>query len=164
VPNLSLVVCGAPLASRAHDIAALAAEAGWTVTLLVTSAATAWLDDEASSGFRNPDEPKPARPDAVVVCPMTFNTANKWALGVADTQPLSLLAEALGAQIPIVAVPFVNQSLSSHPAWSDSLSRLSTAGVRILQPDAGEPGPLLPGTGATVAARFDPRRVLEALH
>jgi hypothetical protein len=47
---------------------------------------------------------------------MTFNTGNKWAHGIADSQPLSVLAEALGARIPAVAVPFVNRSLAGHPA------------------------------------------------
>lgn len=158
---MSLVVCGAPLASRARDVASAMADAGWTVSLLATPAAAAWLD-EAATGFRSPDEPKPARPDAVVVCPMTFNTANKWALGIADTQPLSLLAESLGAGIPIVAVPFVNESLSRHPSWSESLARLTAAGVRILDPNPEEPGALRSGTGGDVAAGFEPVRILAA--
>jgi phosphopantothenoylcysteine synthetase/decarboxylase len=94
---------------------------------------------------------------------MTFNTANKWALGIADTQPLSLLAESLGAGIPIVAVPFVNESLSRHPAWSESLAMLTASGVRILDPNPGNPGALRSGTGGDVARRFDPARILNAL-
>ena len=160
--NLSLVVCGAPLAARAQDVAEAIADAGWAVSLVVTSAATAWISGD-ESGFRRPDDPKPARPDAVVVCPMTFNTANKWALGIADTQPLSLLAESLGAGIPIVAVPFVNESLAGHPAWSTSLALLAGAGVRFLAPDPNEAEPLPSGTGVEVAERFDPQRILEAL-
>jgi len=168
VPNLSLVVCGAPLASRVDDIAAAITDAGWTVAVLATDAAAPWLGAEARpvlrpSVFRRPDEAKPPRPDAVVVCPMTFNTANKWALGIADTQPLSLLAESLGAGIPIVAVPFVNESLSLHPAWSESLARLKDGGVRILDANPEEPGALRSGTGDDVAARFEPARILAAL-
>jgi phosphopantothenoylcysteine synthetase/decarboxylase len=94
---------------------------------------------------------------------MTFNTANKWALGIADTQPLSLLAESLGAGIRMVAVPFVNESLSRHPAWSESLARLADAGVRLLDPNPAEPGALRSGTGPDVAGRFDPARILGAL-
>ncbi len=94
---------------------------------------------------------------------MTFNTANKWALGVADTQPLSLLAESLGAGTPIVAVPFVNESLSRHPAWPESLARLAGLGVRILDPNPERPGALRSGTGDYVAAQFDPARILIAL-
>jgi hypothetical protein len=168
VPNLSLVVCGAPLASRANDVTQAIAEAGWTVTVLATDAATGWLSVEGGpivhpAGFRSPEEAKPPRPDAVVVCPMTFNTANKWALGISDTHPLSLLAESLGAGIRMVAVPFVNESLAGHPAWSESLTRLRDAGVRILDPNPDAPGALRSGTGATVAAGFDPRRIVNEL-
>jgi hypothetical protein len=168
MPNLSLVVCGAPLASRADDIAAAISHDGWTVVVLATDAARPWLGDEGRpvlrpSGFRRPDEAKPPRPDAVVVCPLTFNTANKWALGIADTQPLSLLAESLGAGVRMVAVPFVNESLSQHPAWAESLARLTDAGVRIVDPNPEEPGALRSGTGVDVAARFDPRVILAEL-
>lgn len=168
MPNLSLVVCGAPLASRANDVAQVISEAGWTVTVLATDAATGWLSVEGTpvvdlSGFRRPDEAKPPRPDAVVVCPMTFNTANKWALGIADTHPLSLLAESLGAGIRMVAVPFVNESLAGHPAWSENLTRLRDAGVRILDPNPDALGALRSGTGVTVAADFDPRRIVTEL-
>lgn len=168
MPNLSLVVCGAPLASRVNDVAQVIAEAGWTVTVLPTDAATGWLSVDGEpvvvpAGFRRPDEPKPPRPDAVVVCPMTFNTANKWALGISDTHPLSLLAESLGAGIRVVAVPFVNESLAGHPAWSESLTRLREAGVRILDPNPDAPGALRSGTGAKVAADFDPWRIVTEL-
>lgn len=168
MPNLSLVVCGAPLASRANDVAQVISEAGWTVNVLSTDAATAWLSVKGGAvvdpaGFRRPDEPKPPRPDAVVVCPMTFNTANKWALGIADTHSLSLLAESLGAGIRMVAVPFVNESLAGHPAWFKSLTRLREAGVRILDPNPESPGALRSGTGAKVAADFDPLRIVTEL-
>jgi hypothetical protein len=167
MPNLSLIVCGAPLASRANDVAAALTEVGWTVSVLHTEAATPWRGDEGGpvlpAIFRRPDDPKPPRPDAVVVCPMTFNTANKWARGLADTYPLSLLCESLGARVRMVAVPFVNESLASHPAWPESLSRLSAEGVRLVDPDPDQPGALRSGTGDEVAARFEPARVVAAL-
>ena len=168
MPNLSLVVCGAPLANRAVDVAGALADAGWTVSVMLTDAATAWHDDAVDTSthaaqLRRPNDPKPPRPDAVVVCPMTFNTGNKWAHGIADTQPLSLLAEALGAGIPAVAVPFVNQSLAGHPTWSESLARLLAAGVRLVDPDPDQPGALRSGTGDEIATSFDPARVIAAL-
>lgn len=168
MPNLSLIVCGAPLASRADDVFAALTDAGWAVDVLRTEAAVSWQGDEGdpvapSASFRRPEDRKPPRPDAVVVCPMTFNTANKWALGIADSQPLSLLAESLGAGIRMVAVPFVNESLAGHPAWSESLARLSAAGVRLVDPNPDEPGALRSGTGDAVTAAFDPAQVLTAL-
>jgi hypothetical protein len=86
VPNLSLIVCGAPLASRAHDVAAALELNDWSVTPVVTSAAGAWLDSIwPLASFRDPNEAKAPRPDAVAVCPMTFNTANKLVHGLADS-------------------------------------------------------------------------------
>lgn len=161
--NLSLVVCGAPLARRAYDVAAALTDAGWSVSIIATSAAEPWLGAGVATTLRQPEQPKPARPDAIIVCPMTFNTANKWALGIADSQPLSLLAESLGAGISMVAVPFVNEFLAGHPSWSESLARLSRAGVRLVDPAPGHPGPLRSGTGEHVTARFDPSRLVAAL-
>lgn len=162
--NLSIVVCGAPLAARAHDVVAAAEASDWDVSLLVTSSAQAWVQQTGASSFRRPDDPKPPRPDAVLVLPMTFNTGNKWALGLADSRPLALLAEALGAGKPCVAVPMVNESLWGHPAWKRSLSVLSEAGVRFVDPSTGGevPGPLSSGDGDAVSAGFDPAWALQA--
>jgi phosphopantothenoylcysteine synthetase/decarboxylase len=166
VSDLTLVVCGAPLATRTGDVATALESSGWLVTQVFTSAATNWLGSTAhESTFRHPEETKSRRPDAIVVCPMTFNTANKWASGVADTAALSLLCEALGAGTPIVAVPFVNESLEAHPAWAESLALLQDAGVRLVDPASGGHAvrPLASGTGNLVAEGFDPSWVIAAL-
>ncbi|MGL5827200.1 MAG: flavoprotein [Nocardioides sp.] len=164
MPNLTLVVCGAPLAARAKDVAEALEATGWQVTILTTAAAKSWTGLGASE-FRDPSTSKPPRPDAVVVCPMTFNTANKGALGIADTQPLSLLSEALGLDIPIVAVPFVGTALWHHPAWTVSLQRLRAGGVQLLDPRADllELAPLASGNGDKVARDFRPARLLAML-
>lgn len=73
---LTLVVCGAPLASRARDVRAALTAAGWSVSLLPSDAASAW----AEAG-----DPDRARPVAVVAYPLTFNTANKLVRGIMDT-------------------------------------------------------------------------------
>lgn len=156
--NLSIVVCGAPLSSRAHALVELAKEAGWDVSLVVTHAARAWVTDEGASGFRSPADPKPPRPDAVLVAPLTFNTASKWALGIADNYPLSLLSEALGAGKPIVAVPFVNESLWGHPSWQGTLETLQAAGVVLVDVNdhsSHSPSPLTSGSGDAIAQVFD---------
>jgi hypothetical protein len=165
VPNLSLVVCGAPLASRTKDLRAALEAAGWTVTVAPTVAAEKWLgDDFEPSTFRSTSDPKPARPDAVVVAPMTLNTATKWAHGHADSQPLSLLCEALGARKQAVAVPFVNEFLWAHPAFPGALEALAQAGVRLIDPAGGAtPRALSSGTGDEIARQFDPAWVVGAL-
>jgi phosphopantothenoylcysteine synthetase/decarboxylase len=165
VRNLSLVVCGAPLASRFKDVVAALEAADWSVTVVPTTSAQPWLDREYAGGnFRLPEDPKPPRPDAMVVCPLTFNTGNKWIAGHADSRPLALLCESLGSGLPIVAVPFVNESLWGHPAWAANLGRLEDAGVALIDAAGGAtPSPLRSGTGDEVTRAFDPAWIVAAL-
>jgi hypothetical protein len=168
VSILGVVVCGAPLAARANDLVKYAQLAGWDVSLVPTDAASGWLESgavEAGSAFQSPGTPKRRRPDALLVCPLTFNSCSKWALGIADNRPLSLMCEALGAGIPTVAVPMVNESLWRHPAWLGHLEVLTEQGVVLVDPVTGEPtpAPVRSGTGEQVAEEFEPQKVLELL-
>jgi hypothetical protein len=156
--RLSIVVCGAPLASRARDLAAAAVAAGWDVSLTVTSAAQHWTKAATK-------EPATRHTDALLVCPLTFNTANKWAQGIADTDWLGVLNESLAAGTPTVAVPMVNETLWRHPAWEGTLDRLASAGVTLVDPSTGgtEARPVPHGSGDNLAERFDPAWVLRLL-
>jgi Flavoprotein len=154
---LTLVVCGAPLARRAQDVHAVLRAAGWSVTLLPSDAAGAWVDAPAT------DRPRPA---AVVACPLTFNTANKLVAGIADTPAAGALCDALGAHLPVVAVPMANTRLWGHPAWATTLATLAEWGVTLVDPvdgHVGEPQPVASETGDAVAAAFDPRWITAAL-
>jgi phosphopantothenoylcysteine synthetase/decarboxylase len=168
--TLALVVCGAPLAARAHEVAAAAVQAGWQVRVVATPAALAWIDEAQVVGitggsvattYRQPDQPKRGpRPTAVVVCPATFNTVNKLAAGVADNHAMGVLCEALGAGTPIVAVPMINNILWGHPALSRSLRDLASAGVTFVDVHTGRTDMLAAvrsGTGDQVVRAFDPR-------
>jgi phosphopantothenoylcysteine synthetase/decarboxylase len=156
--RLGLLVCGAPLATRTADLTSAAAEAGWDVALTVTTAAEQWAQPSSAP-------PLSRDVDAVLVCPLTFNTANKWALGIADTPWLSTLNELIATGKPVVAVPMVNETLWRHPAWAGTIERLSTAGVVLVDPSTGaaEPRPVAHGSGEQVAKAFDPAWVLERL-
>lgn len=160
MPILSVVVCGAPLAVRASDVRAAAEAMGWQVAVTPTAAAAQWWTS-SNEGLAQ----EARHPDAVLVCPLTFNTASKWALGVSDNRALGLLNEALGSRIPMVAVPMVNDTLWRHPAWASTLQRLQDAGVRLVDPGTGacHAAPVLSGTGEQVSAAFDPVWVLALL-
>ena len=102
----------------------------------------------------------------MVACPLTFNTANKIAAGVMDTPAAGTLCDALGAGVPIVAVPMANTRLWGHPVWTTTLTALSGWGVVLLDPatgQLGDPRPVDSGTGDAVAAAFDPRWILAAI-
>jgi hypothetical protein len=168
VSILGVVVCGAPLAGRANDLIEHARQAGWAVSLAATDAASLWLSadlPEENVVVRKPGEPKRRRPDALLVCPLTFNSGSKWALGIADNRPMSLMCESLGAGIPIVAVPMVNESLWQHPSWAGHLKVLSDNGVAFVDPATGQRAamPLASGTGDRVAAEFRIRPVIDLL-
>jgi len=166
--HLTFVVCAAPLAERAGDLAAAMVRAGWQVSVAVTPTGAAWVDDHAvrratgrsvAVNYRRPDEPRRGpRPAAVVACPLTFNTLNKLAAGISDTYALGVLNEALAAGTAIVAVPMVSDRLWPHPALGPNVDRLTAAGVTFIDPQTGQPGarPVRSGTGQKVAEAFDP--------
>ncbi|MET9269376.1 flavoprotein [Kribbella sp. NPDC003557] len=162
--TLFIVVCGAPLASRAGDGVRVAREHGWEPFVIPTDAAMPWLADQdlgdapIITGNRAPNESKRApRPDAVAVVPATFNTLNAWANGNAHTYPLTVLCAALGSRTRTVAVPFAKSDLAGHPAWLASLAVLRYAGVVISDPHDGAITSLRAvesGTGHHVAVDF----------
>jgi phosphopantothenoylcysteine synthetase/decarboxylase len=172
---LTLIVCGAPLAARAGDLATATVAAGWDTTVIGTPAARDWINDEsiaAATGrsaryeYRAPTEVK-SGPDAdiVVVCPATFNTINKTVSGASDTYALGVIASALGTSTPVLMVPLVSAKLWGHPIWQDNVATLREWGVHFLDVQTGEPGthPVASGTGPDVTAAFKPEWLIEAL-
>jgi phosphopantothenoylcysteine synthetase/decarboxylase len=172
---VSLVVCGAPLTGRAPDLAAALVKDGYRVSVVSTPAASEWLDAEAvasvtgeapRSEFRSPASAKSGGdPAAVVVCPATFNTINKVAAGVADNYALSSVCSAIGARVPLVVAPMVNNNLWEHPAWAASLDVLRSVGATFVDLHTGDHRPVAveSGTGPQVVERFDPRWLAAAV-
>ncbi|MFE5325689.1 flavoprotein [Embleya sp. NPDC056575] len=124
---------------------------GWDTCVTLTPTAAAWLDaglDDLAAVAgrpvrtreRGPDDPRPfPAPDALLACPLTFNTLNKWALGISDNVALGTLNEALGAGIPVVAVPWFKSALAAHPASVRSLDTLRACGVGLVLDEDGSP-------------------------
>jgi len=146
---LSIVVCGAGPAIEIATFAKLAIARGWSVQVIATPAALPFFDQgaiEALTGrpvriqYSAPGAPRSRVPDAIVVAPATYNTINKWALGISDTYALGVLAEQTGLGIPIVVLPFVNSALASRTPFKQSVKSLRAEGVSILLgPGAIEP-------------------------
>jgi phosphopantothenoylcysteine synthetase/decarboxylase len=174
VPVLALIVCAAPLAVRAPDVALAARDAGWDLHVIATPNALSWIDADRireitgalpATEYRSPEQPKRDRPVAVVVCPITFNTANKLAVGIADNYALGVLCEALGAGHQIVAIATLNDNLSGHPAWRRSVDLLAD---RVIWVDArdgsiGPPRPVESGRAPQLTTGFDPSWALRPL-
>ncbi len=172
---LALVACGAPLATRVHDVAALAMRAGWQVRVVATGSAMNWIDNaavESATGFptlvdqRRPGQAKRfPEPVHVVVCPATFNSVNKLAAGIMDTYAAGIMCEALASHTPMTVLPMVSTRLWDHPAWQPNLAALTAAGVTFIDirtGRAGFPEPVESGSGSEVIAAFDPSWALSA--
>jgi phosphopantothenoylcysteine synthetase/decarboxylase len=118
---------------------------GHTVTLTLTPAAARWLQHNgeaariaAATGYpvrsagRLPHEPSPHPPaDVLLVAPATANSVAKIALGIADSQALTVVNESLGV-MPAVLFPRVNAAHARHPAWTGHLQMLRAAGVHLV--------------------------------
>jgi phosphopantothenoylcysteine synthetase/decarboxylase len=147
---LSVVVSGAAPAADAGSLVKQAVERGWTVQVVATPSALAFFDTaevEALTGspvrsrHRVPGTPRSQVPDAIVVAPATFNLLNQWALGVADSYALAVLAEQTGMGLPIVALPCVSAALASRPQFARSLKTLRGEGVSVLLGPGGTAPP-----------------------
>ena len=149
---LSVVVSGAAPAADVGSLVKQAVERGWTVQVIATPSALAFFDAAEVEGLtgspvrsqhRAPGPPRSRVPDAIVVAPATFNLLNQWALGVADSYALAVLAEQTGMGLPIVALPAVSPPLASRPQFARSLKALRAEGVSVL---VGPGGTAPPGT------------------
>ncbi len=126
-----------------QELVVLAQEALWDIYVIATPQATKFIDRpllEQLTGhpihieYRHPDEPERIpKANAIIAAPTTFNTLNKWALGIADTLALGVLCEYTGLGLPIVAIPCVPlESLARHSAFCKSITSLQEEGVHIL--------------------------------
>ncbi|WP_372458518.1 flavoprotein [Streptomyces niphimycinicus] len=141
---LYLIACAAPPAQRIGTGIEKAQAAGWDVCLVLTPSAARWLDEElpelakltghpVRTAYKLPQQADVfPPPDALLVAPATFNTINKWAQGIADTLALGLVTEAIGLQLPVVALPYLNQAQAGHPALGHSVDFLRANGVTVL--------------------------------
>jgi phosphopantothenoylcysteine synthetase/decarboxylase len=157
---LSVIVTGGVPAAEVGTLVELAVADGWDVYVIATPSARDFIDAaalEALTGhqvrtaYRKPSEPRSPLPDAIIVAPATFNTINKWSLGITDTYALGVLAEATGMGTPIVVLPFVNSALASRAPFVQAVQSLRAEGVTILLgADGVEPPPPRSGDGAAI--------------
>jgi phosphopantothenoylcysteine synthetase/decarboxylase len=144
--TLYLVCGGAPPTKDVHRIVPIVQVSGWDVWVVPSPQGLAFLDAGAMEDltghpvraeFRRPDEGRLPLPDAILAAPLTFNSVNKLAAGIADTFALGVLTEALGEHQPVVVVPWAKPALTSHPAFGQSVELLRSMGARFVLGDAG---------------------------
>lgn len=74
--------------------------------------------------------------DLTVIYPATANTVNKLANGIGEDL-ISTLFLAHSFKTPYLVAPAMNTKMLEHPATQESLKRLRSYGVEILEPGAG---------------------------
>jgi len=144
---LYLVISGAPAPEGIPALVTACQEAGWRVAVFSTPLGLKFIDsaeverltgEPVRADYRMPGSGKATPPaDAVLACPLTFNSVNKFAHGHADNFAVGLLCEMLGYDIPTVVVPHCKPQLAKHLAFGTSLETLRRMGVAVLfDPDA----------------------------
>jgi phosphopantothenoylcysteine synthetase/decarboxylase len=144
---LYLVLSGAPAPEGIPALITMCQAVGWDVVVFSTPSGLRFTDASeleqltgrpVRSEYRMPGtgSPTPAA-DAVLACPLTFASANKFAAGIADNFAIGLLCEMTGYGVPVVIVPHCKPQLASHTAFPASVETLRGMGVRVLfDPDA----------------------------
>ena len=90
---------------------------------------------------------RPRPPHGVVLfAPCSFNSLNKLAHGIADNLALSVAAEAIGRETPVIVAPSLNAPLLAHPQAQASLRTLPEWGVTVVPPVDDGNGPRLAPT------------------
>src|SRR5450759_802666 len=162
-PNLKgvlyIIACWASSSTLVPNLVIEAQAQAWKVCVISTSQGTKFLDIPllerltgypVRSEYKRPEEPDVLpRADAIIVFPATFNTTNKWALGVSDTLAFGILCEYTGLKMPIVTVPCfrIGGGLDGHPAFFRSLQMLRDYGIHVLfEPDTYPPKNQIPAS------------------
>lgn len=169
---LYIITCAAPPAGEVMKLVLAAKSRSWDVCVIATPSATKFLDIaalEKETGhpvrhdYKKPNDPDSLpSPDAIIVAPATVNTINKWAAGICDTLALGLLVEAIGKNLPVVALPFTNYAQAMHPAFHENIGKLRSWGMKVLY--GPEVYPLHePGTGSQHLDRYPWVLTLESL-
>jgi phosphopantothenoylcysteine synthetase/decarboxylase len=135
-----LIACGTPNAQQFYEFVPLLQSANLDVYVILTPYATEQerlarlTGHPVRSDYKRPEDPDVLPlADVVLVYPATFNTINKWALGISDTLALGLLCEFTGLKLPILAIPVVREGkLAAHPAFPRSLRMLKRYGTHVL--------------------------------
>jgi phosphopantothenoylcysteine synthetase/decarboxylase len=169
---LAVVACGAGPAREIDILVDLAQQRGWGVRVIATPSAVPFLDvrrlesatniavlseqqwEEPTRGSQLPDI------DSLIIAPATFNAINKLAAGISDSYALTVVNQAIGRGISVVAVPFLNSNLARRRPFGLSVAQLREEGVRVIFGADDDWEPHAPGTGGDRLRDFPWSRAL----
>jgi phosphopantothenoylcysteine decarboxylase / phosphopantothenate---cysteine ligase len=146
--RIALLVCGGIAAMKAPLLARELRKHGAEVVAFVSQEALRYVTVDALAwSTNNPviqtlstraEHLGDGQPfDAYLLAPATYNTLNKFALGIADTLITTVLASALGRvtqhQCAILVAPTMHGSMHT-PILVEHLNRLQQWGVKVIPP------------------------------
>jgi hypothetical protein len=117
-------------------------DAGWTTYVVGTpnvemvAPTEGMLDLAGAHWIRGYNQPPLDRFPfgTMLVAPCTFNTFNKLALGLADNLATAMVADAIGAGLPVFVAPSMNPGLWNHPRTRESCQLLRSWGCTVIDP------------------------------
>jgi phosphopantothenoylcysteine synthetase/decarboxylase len=169
---LYVITCATPAARDIGRLVSMAQERGWTVCVIATPLALRFIDVAAlerqtgypvRSDYKQPGTADVLPPATAMIVGASFNTINKWALGIADTLALGAAHRSHRAAAATGGLPSLNAAQAAHPAFQRSVAELRAAGVTVLL-DAEGYEPHVPHTGSTNLPNYPWHKAVEALH
>jgi phosphopantothenoylcysteine decarboxylase/phosphopantothenate--cysteine ligase len=158
-----LGVTGSIAAYKAVDLASKLVQAGVTVDVIMTEAATKFVTPLSFRSITHrqvhTDMWAPVdefnikhvaladRADAVVIAPATANTIARLAIGLADDL---LSCTALSTRAPIILAPAMDVGMYTNKVTQENLERLRSRGYTIIGPASGRLASGLEGKGRLV--------------
>lgn len=76
--------------------------------------------------------------DVLLIAPCTANTLCKIAAGIDDTPVTTFATTAIGRGMPVVVAPAMHESMYRHPAVLESITRLTSWGITVVDPHIEE--------------------------
>lgn len=147
--RITLAITGSIAAYKAADLVSALKKQGHSVTVLMTQAATAFIQpltlqvlSQNTVHLDIMQEPYPDQvnhialgkeTDLFIVVPATANTIAKLAHGIADNM-VTCTALALPHCVPKMLAPAMNTKMYDHPATQENLKTLETYGYQIISP------------------------------
>jgi phosphopantothenoylcysteine decarboxylase / phosphopantothenate---cysteine ligase len=161
--NVVLGVTGSIAAYKAADIASKLVQAGATVDVIMTPAATEFIGTstfaalthrpvttglfQANSELSIDHVALALRADCVLIAPATANTLAKLALGITD-DPLT--ATVLATEAPVIVAPAMDADMFASPSTQRNVKTLIEDGVIVVGPAEGRLASGLVGQGRLV--------------
>ena len=158
-----LGVTGSIAAYKAADLASKLVQAGASVDVIMTMAATEFVGTttfealthrpvttglwQANSELSIDHVALALRADCVLIAPATANTLAKLALGIAD-DPLTATVLATGA--PVIIAPAMDADMFASPATQRNIETLLNDGVVVAGPTSGRLASGLVGKGRLI--------------